>query len=573
MLRPLAGLTAAVGGLLPTAALACGGFFCSSTPVDQAAERIIFVQEDRDTVTSYVEIAYQGEPEGFAWIVPVPSVPELDVWHGGAFTAIDLATGPQFQGNFGCFESDADGVPEAGGGEPPPNDGVDVLAREQVGPFDTVTITSEDPRALVQWLRENGYRVLPEMEPFVALYTAEGMKFLAMKLLPGQDVASIQPIKMTYQAAGPAVPLRLTAVAAQLEMGVKVWVLGDQRYGAANVPGVAVNDADLVFDPWSFQTNYIPLVARAVDAAGGHGFVTELATPTADLARMVRESFVPEFAGQEGLDARDALADLLDSKPYLTRLYTRVSPEEMDVDPLFAPVEGGDVSNVHVVPEQPGDDVCNAPEAGDFDACAFAACGAAGACADVAPAVEGGRPQAGCGCADGTLARAVPDASAQGGVAVACGDARMNFTTPELAANDPLAGFAQACANTSCGDEGECVSLNGFPSCRCNAGFVAVGTRDDQGVVSLTCAAPRDPAALDLNLAAITLREPELPYPGRPEALPITPHVPVVPGNGGPGMAAPAAEKDGCTAAPGSRATPAWLLGLLPLLAIRRRRH
>ena len=43
---------------------------------------------------------------------------------------------------------------------------------------------------------------------------------------------------------------------------------------------------------------------------------------------MIRESFVPDRAGQEGLDARAALAELVASKPYITRLYTRVSPEE-----------------------------------------------------------------------------------------------------------------------------------------------------------------------------------------------------------------------------------------------------
>lgn len=559
MLRPLAGLAAA-GSLFPAAALACGGFFCSATPVDQSAERIVFVQEDRDTVSAYVEIMYQGEPEGFAWIVPVPEVPALDVWHGGAFNALDLITAPQFQGNFGCFDAAAGGAPESDSDE----DGVvDVLAREQVGPFDTVTLTSEDPRALVQWLRDNGYRILPEMEPFVALYTAEGMKFVAMKLLPGEEVASIQPIKMTYRAQGPAVPLRLTAVAAQLEMGVKVWVLSDKRYGVANMPSVAINDDDLQFDPWTGQTNYVPLVARSVDAAGGHGFVTELATGTEGLAQQVRDSFVPDSAGEEGIAARDALADLLSSKPYITRLYTRVSPEEMDIDPLFVPVEGGDVSNVHVIPEREGQDACGGGVAEDFDACAFSACGAAGACGEVAPAQEGARAQAGCACAEGAVARAVPDPTAFGGIGVACGDARMNFTAPELG----NVAFPEVCAPGACGEGGECLSLNGFQACRCDAGFVAVGELNALGVVAATCKPALNPEAIDL---AIELREPNLPYPGRVTVRPAEPMVPVVPGNGGPGMAAPAADQDGCQATPGS--SSAWWAALLPLVALRRRR-
>ena len=330
MLRPSLAIAATL--LLPSAALACGGFFCSTQPVDQQAERIIFVMEGDSTVTSYVEITYQGEPEGFAWVVPVPEAPELDTWHGLAFNALDVATQPQFRWNGGCFD---DAVAEADGdgrnAPPPAPGGVDVLAQERVGPFDTATVASDDPRALVEWLRVNGYRIVPEMEPFIALYTAEGMAFLAMKLAPGEDADSIEPIKMTYHAAGPAVPLRLTAVAAQLEMGVKIWVLADKRYAPMNVPDLVISDDELVMDPWTWTTNYSALVAKAVDEANGSGFVTELATPTADLARTVRDSNVPnrgdEEQFQKALAARDALADLLDSKPYMTRLYTRLSPE------------------------------------------------------------------------------------------------------------------------------------------------------------------------------------------------------------------------------------------------------
>lgn len=559
----LASLAAALGvaSLAPATALACGGFFCSATPVDQQAERIIFVQEDSDTVTSYVEIAYQGEPEGFAWVVPVPSVPLLDVWHGGAFNALDLLTQPQFElpwlclAEAGAFD-DADGAPAPDPGE------VEVLDRQRVGPFDTATIESDDPRALVEWLRVNDYRITPAMEPFIAMYTREGLKFLAMKLAPGEETDAIQPIKMTYDAASPMVPLRLTAVAAQLEMGVKVWVLGQQRYGAAGAPDVTIEDADLRFDPNTWQTNYAALVARKVDENGGRGFITELAAPTAPLAQQVRDSFVPEWAGQEAIDARDALAELLDSRPYVTRLYTRLSPEEMDHDPAFVPVAGGDVVSRFVVPAPGGDvDACGGWELDDVDACDFAACGAGGACAEVA---TGGAMQAGCACADGALARAGRDPD--GGLTVGCADARLNFTAVGLDVG-PVA-FPDVCAQGDfCGENGECVMHNGFPSCRCDAGFVAVPVLDAMGMPVADCVAPAAP--LDPRVvASIALREPNLPYPGRVTEL-ADPTRPVDDRRGGGSPSA----AGGCAAVPGAPALPGWLLAL-PLLglALRRRR-
>ena len=573
----------------PASALACGGFFCSREPVDQQAERIIFVQEDEQTITSYVEIMYQGSAEDFAWVVPVPAVPDLGVWNGAAFDALDTATEPFFQPPWECFAfDDADGGgapgadPRAGGGE------VEVLAREQVGPFDTATIESDDPRALVEWLRTNGFRIVEEMEPFIALYTRERMKFTAMKLQPGEGIDAIQPIIMTYRATHPAVPLRLTAVAALLEMGVKVWVLGDGRYGPMNVPDLEINDADIVFDRWGGQNNYRALVARAVDAAG-RGLVTEFAQPTAPLLDRIRSGGVPRWADDDARAAFDGLLELLASKPYITRLYTRLSPEEMDHDPIFHRVEGGDVSNMHDLSEA-GPDLCG--DLPDPDPCAFAACGAAGECfiADDDSAAPG---RAGCACADGSVARAVPDGSEPGAMSVACGDARMNFADADSVA--PANGapvLADPCLTDPCGANGRCVGLNGSATCACDRGFIAVATRvgdGDAARVLPTCVAP----STDIPEAvfAVAIKEPDLPYPGREESFVPDPGTmmpatldpdpearPFDPGRPSPSTDPTAGDhsgrdNDGCAAVDAPASLPLWIGALLLVPALRRRRR
>jgi len=58
---------------------ACGGFFCTNVPVDQVAERIIFAVNDDGTIDAYVQINYTGAPDAFAWVVPVPNPPKVDV--------------------------------------------------------------------------------------------------------------------------------------------------------------------------------------------------------------------------------------------------------------------------------------------------------------------------------------------------------------------------------------------------------------------------------------------------------------------------------------------------------------
>ena len=280
-----------------------------------------------------------------------------------------------------------------------------------------------------------------------------------------------------------------------------------------------------------------------------------MASPTAPLAATIRDSFVPERFGQEAIDARDALVALLESKPYITRLYSRVSPEEMDIDPIFHGVEGGDVSNIHNIPAPEGqENLCGRGEEDGVDPCEFLACGAAGVCAEAVEPQNGNR--AGCACAPGSVARA--GFSPDGRPMVSCGDARLNFTSTDGASNIQFPDICEGA--TFCGAEGECLMLNGFPACRCNAGYVSIPALDDQGMWTATCVAAKTPDSIDL--AAITIREPNLPYPGR-----VTPMEPMQ----RPVGLVTAGSDSGCAAMDHSRA-PLWILVGVFFLGLLRRR-
>ena len=84
--------------VVPSHAFACGGFFCNSLePVDQSAERILFAVDDQaGTVTAHVQIFFEGDADDFAWVVPVPSIPELFLSTDSLFTVLDERVGPQF---------------------------------------------------------------------------------------------------------------------------------------------------------------------------------------------------------------------------------------------------------------------------------------------------------------------------------------------------------------------------------------------------------------------------------------------------------------------------------------------
>ena len=345
-------------------AQACGGFFCGRMPVDQTAERILFEIGD-DSVTMTTQISYNGAAEDFAWVLPLLEVPDpesLAVFSQRALTGLDAASGP-------IFYSPCAPVLEAagGGGDPTDSDGgVTVHIRAEVGDYEVAVIESTDPAALVDWLRAEDYRVTEPMEPYIELYTNEGMKFLALKLLETADVMDLKPFRFSMPGNVPSVPLRMTSLAAEPEMSVVVFILGDQRYEAKNWENVTIDESELRYDPytWPALTNWPALVAKGVDEAGGQGWVTEFAGSTESYLTQIQAQIENDnFNAEEDREAAHALLEVLEPHPYLTRLYSRLSAEEMTSDPIFGRSGGDDVDQVHEIQAaMDGTDACTPEE-------------------------------------------------------------------------------------------------------------------------------------------------------------------------------------------------------------------
>jgi hypothetical protein len=304
-----------VGGIANYAApaWACGGFFCSQAqPVNQAAERIIFSQNGDGTVTAVIQILYEGPSENFSWLLPISTVPDTDqiaVASDLAFARLQQATNPFYNlsttvegecavdSSFGGSSSRGGGG--GSGGFPPPGapatgGGVTVAASGVVGAFEW-TALALDPGlaspadAAITWLTDNGYDVTPGADALLGPYLADGNYLLALRLTKGSDSGSIRPIVLTYDAELPMIPIKLTAVAANENMGVMAWLLSDSRAVPMNYNALELNEARINW--FNASSNYNDVVTAAADDAGGQGFVTEYAGASTQLAELVWSSF------------------------------------------------------------------------------------------------------------------------------------------------------------------------------------------------------------------------------------------------------------------------------------------
>lgn len=593
------GSAAALAVLLRApAAPACGGFFCGRQPVDQTAERILF-EVHTDSVTMTTQISFNGEAEDFAWVLPLSAVPEansLSVFHQQALNALDANSGPVFNppNDPACYQNVP--VPAQSGVDEESSSGVTVYIRQEVGDYDVAVIESEDPQALIQWLLDNGYRITSPMEPYIERYTAEGLKFLALKLLETADVTNLKPFRFTLPGSAPSIPLRMTALAAEPEMSIVAFVLGQERYEGKNWPNLEIEDDQIRYNPFAFSfpiaTNWPKLVAQAVDEAGGQGWVTEFAGPSASYAEQVRAQVLNDnFGTPEDREAATELLGVLEAHPYLTRLYTRLSAEEMTSDPVFGRSALGDVAREHQLSRVVnGIDQCSEEVRTSTDPCDFATCGAGGLCRPVPAVAEANVPAgtvlAGCACVPGATARATfaPD----GSPTVICQDGRMSFLNAGDRETASAEALPDACAGFSCGNNGQCVAVNMTPTCVCDQGFVAVGELGEDGTRSMRCVEPPElvpvtfyekrlpslpselPGGRDVQIS-----EPvPMPGPGDGTGSPVEPPSTAFPmPRSNPELAAASASSGGgCGVAGAATSGTAWLWTLVGAAAMRRRR-
>ena len=255
-----------------------------------------------------IQILYQGPSTDFSWLLPISTVPRSDddigIASDLAFQRLQTATNPSYVLTTRIEGTCDNGFPRGVAPMPAPvgpprrlerpkrrgTPGVIVEASGVVGSFEWAVIlpdaSLDDPAAAAtEWLEENGYDVSPGAEALLGPYLEDGLYLLALKLVKDADVGSIRPIVLTYEASRPMIPIKLTAVAANDDMGVLSWVLGQSRSIPQNYRSLELNEARINW--FNANSNYNAVVSEAADEAGSHGFVTEYADTTAALGKVI----------------------------------------------------------------------------------------------------------------------------------------------------------------------------------------------------------------------------------------------------------------------------------------------
>lgn len=365
--------------IAPAGAFAFCGFYVAGgdAALFNDATQVALVRDGTRTVLS-MQNSYQGPPEAFAIVVPVPQVLDeanVKTLDKEVFDRLDQMTAPRlveyWEAN-PCKQSSIfartvrtkfmyanEAVASA------VDFGVTVESQFAVGEYDVVVLSADDSSGLDAFLRANHYNVPLGAEPYLRPYVEQGSYFFVAKVDPKRakfegSRAVLSPLRFEYASEEFRLPIRLGMINSQGEQDLIVYTIGrGQRYEVANYPNAFIpTNIEVVEDVEdNFGEFYQSLFAATVAKNPG-AVITEYSwqfsgcdpCPTTPLGASEAAALGMTDAGYDGMfgDPMGAWT--------VTRLHARYAPDDVGEDLTFRKAEsvvgGREIANSEGALEQ-----------------------------------------------------------------------------------------------------------------------------------------------------------------------------------------------------------------------------
>lgn len=354
-----------------------GGFFYDVEIVGNSAEspnQRALIIHDGTKETLILQVKYSGTVSDFAWIVPVPQLPdtnEITTTSDSIFQILHDYTQPRVYisseeyGSGGTkrgFDSDGNVILEQG---------VTIWEIIQVGPFEVTVLSGESSQALIDWLNANGFSYTEDAESVIDYYIQKEWFFVASKVDVQGNLSKsnsayqsgLPALKIAFSADQPVFPLRISEISSASENEIELYVAALHRMVCAGYQTVIMDRQEVedkiyaqvaVSEPGSIS-GIACFCSRILDPADpsppGYDYETIFRD---EVNKHKQPTFFVEYAG-------DAMAyDPVqypdwgrfdgyfngyfppDTRFWITRFRTILSPQDMQEDVAFVSDPDGD---------------------------------------------------------------------------------------------------------------------------------------------------------------------------------------------------------------------------------------
>ena len=338
----------------PTAAHAFCGFYINGAGSDMFnnATQVVLMRAGTRTVLA-MQNNYQGPPQDFALVVPVPVVlheQDVKTLTRDVFDKVDRMSSPrlvEYWEQDPCRrmmpEEEGMVMPSVAGAAPPAmaksadDFGVKIEAKFTVGEYNIVILSAKESTGLDAYLRSQHYQIPRNAEPLLRPYVEGGSKFFVAKVDPKKvrfenGQAMLSPLRFHYDSDEFALPIRLGLANSSGTQDLIINILSpNQRYEVANYKNVTIpTNLDVRPDVRDrFGEFYAALFDRTVERNPG-AIVTEYAWAAGSCDPCPGPTLDGSDFATLGADVVRASGDFV-----LTRLHARYGKDGAPNDLVF----------------------------------------------------------------------------------------------------------------------------------------------------------------------------------------------------------------------------------------------
>lgn len=197
-----------------------------------------------------LSIRFTGNAKSFAWIIPTPSLPEVNKSFDQLFTGLDDLTRVDVQ----IAPMMSDNLVRSVGTAA--NQGVTVVETKKIDYYDITVLEARDGDALMKWLRERGYKIpFDDISYIFDSYIENGWYFTVVNL----DSSKIFSSASAQLAAGHAIPLKLTFSTDKMVFPLKISSV-NIKYQANPSSTSVFNESIMINDAARIRQNYVNIL-------------------------------------------------------------------------------------------------------------------------------------------------------------------------------------------------------------------------------------------------------------------------------------------------------------------------
>jgi hypothetical protein len=212
--------------------------------VVNADQTVIILWDEANKTQHFIRKAsFKSETDDFGFLIPSPSVPELEESGSGAFPYLQKLTEPEVKrvsrpsAGVGCGCGTSEFAQERAAGKA----NVEVRAEKEVAGYHAVVLETKSADALVKWLKERGYAFSPEVAAWAKPYVEAGWMITAFKVAKPKDEAAKRSVaaaslRMSFKTDRPLFPYRepdpaeaAKALGANHRL-LRIYFIADARY-------------------------------------------------------------------------------------------------------------------------------------------------------------------------------------------------------------------------------------------------------------------------------------------------------------------------------------------------------